>query len=99
VSSVVSVLATIVYYLLLLYFFLLWARFVVDLVRAFSRSWRPHGFGLVLAESMYVVTDPPIKFFRKLIPPLSMGPVAIDFGWSLTMLVCIVGLYVTVLFR
>ncbi|WP_345761046.1 YggT family protein [Diaminobutyricibacter sp. McL0608] len=98
-SSVVSILATIVYYLLLLYFFLLWARFVVDLVRAFSRSWRPHGFGLVLAESMYVATDPPIKFFRKLIPPLSMGPVAIDFGWSLTMLVVIVGLYVTVLFR
>jgi YggT family protein len=33
------------------------------------------------------------------IPPLSLGPVAIDFGWSLTMLVCVVGMYVTLFFR
>ncbi len=98
-TTAVSILATVAYYLLLLYFFVLWARFIIDLVRAFSRSWRPRGFGLVLVESMYVITDPPIKFFRKLIPPLSMGPVAIDFGWSLTMLVCIIGLYVTLAFR
>jgi YggT family protein len=30
---------------------------------------------------------------------VSMGPVAIDFGWSLTMLVVIIGLYVTLGFR
>jgi YggT family protein len=45
------------------------------------------------------VTDPPIKFFRRLVPQLSMGPVAIDFGWSLTMLACIVGLYISLAFR
>ena len=90
-----SIIATVVYYLLLIYFFVLWARFVLDLVRTFARQWRPKGMGLVLAESTYVVTDPPIRFFRKVIPPLSMGPVAIDFGWSLTMLVVIIGLYVT----
>ncbi|HEV7183437.1 MAG: YggT family protein [Leifsonia sp.] len=90
----VSIIARIAYYLLLIYFFVMWGRFVLDLVRTFSRGWRPHGFGLVLAESTYAVTDPPIKFFRKLIPPLSMGPVAIDFGWSLTMLVVIIALYV-----
>ncbi|HEV7956408.1 MAG TPA: YggT family protein [Marisediminicola sp.] len=90
----VAIIARIVYYLLLIYFFVMWARFILDLVRTFARSWRPHGFGLVLAESVYVITDPPIKFFRKLIPPLSLGPIAIDFGWSLTMLVVIIGLYV-----
>ena len=95
---VVSLVASILYYVLLLYFFVLWGRFVLDLVRTFSRHWRPRGFGLVLAESAYVVTDPPIKFFRRLIPPLSMGPIAIDFGWSLTMLVVIIGLYVTAAF-
>jgi YggT family protein len=90
----VSIVANVVYYALLIYFFVMWARFVIDLVRTFSRQWRPKGFGLVLAESTYVVTDPPIRFFRRIIPPLSMGPVAIDFGWSLTMLVVIIGLYV-----
>jgi YggT family protein len=95
----VSIVATILYYLLLLYFFVMWARFVLDLVRVFARQWRPRGFGLVLAESAYVVTDPPIRFFRRIIPRVSMGPVAIDFGWSLTMLVVIIGLYVTTGFR
>lgn len=93
---VVAIVASVAYYLLLLYFFVLWARFVLDLVRTFSRGWRPRGFGLVLAEVAYAVTDPPIKFFRRIIPPLSMGPIAIDFGWSLTMLVVIIALYVTV---
>ena len=95
----VSIIATVVYYALLIYFFVLWARFVLDLVRVFARQWRPRGFGLVLAESTYVVTDPPIRFFRRVIPRVSMGPVAIDFGWSLTMLVVIIGLYVTLGFR
>ncbi|WP_158864664.1 YggT family protein [Leifsonia sp. AG29] len=96
---VVSIVATVAYYLLLIYFFVLWARFVLDLVRVFARQWRPRGFGLVLAESTYVVTDPPIRFFRRIIPRLSMGPVAIDFGWSLTMLAVIIGLYITLAFR
>ena len=95
----VSIIATVVYYALLIYFFVLWARFVLDLVRVFARQWRPRGFGLVLAESTYVDTDPPIRFFRPINPPLTKGPVAIDFGWSLTMLVVIIGLYVTLGFR
>jgi YggT family protein len=92
---VVSIVATIAYYLLLIYFFVMWARFVLDLVRTFARQWRPKGFWLLLAEATYAITDPPIKFFRRIIPPLSMGPVALDFGWSLTMLVVIILLYVT----
>ncbi|WP_431277474.1 YggT family protein [Leifsonia poae] len=91
---VVAIIARIVYYLLLIYFFVMWGRFILDLVRTFARSWRPRGFGLVAAESVYAITDPPIKFFRKLIPPLSLGPISIDFGWSLTMLVVIIALYV-----
>jgi YggT family protein len=95
---VVSVIANVAYYLLLLFFFVMWGRFIVDLVRTFSRSWRPRGFLLVLIEAMYAVTDPPIKFFRRLLPQVSMGPIAIDFGWSLTMLACVVGMYITLLF-
>lgn len=93
---VVSLIASVVYYLLLIYFFLLWARFVIDLVRAFRRSWRPRGLGLVLAEIMYAVTDPPIKMFRRLLPAVSLGPVALDFGWSLTLLATIIAMYIVV---
>ena len=89
---VVTLLASIVYYALLLYFFVMWGRFIVDLVRSVNRSWRPQGVTLVLVEFIYVVTDPPVKFFRRILPPLRVGPIAFDFGWSLTMLCTIIGM-------
>lgn len=98
-SSLIQVLATILYYAFLLYFFSMWARFVLDLVRVIRRDWRPRGAGLVAAEFVYTITDPPIGFFRRLIKPVSIGPIALDFGWSLTMLCCIIGMYITGSFR
>ncbi|MFC6355836.1 YggT family protein [Luethyella okanaganae] len=97
--SVISLLAGIAYFLLLIYFFVMWARFVLDLVRTFNRSWRPRGLGLVLVEAVFAVTDPPIKLFRRMLPPLRLGAVAFDFGWSLTMLGVIVAMTVVGAFR
>ena len=90
--SVVSLLATLVYYALLLYFFVLWARFILDLVQSVNRSWRPRGGGLIAASAVYTLTDPPVRFFRRILPPLSIGPIAFDFGWTLTMLCTIVAM-------
>ncbi len=90
-----SFIATILYFAFLLYFFALWARFILDLIRAFNRSWRPHGFGLVATEAVYSITDPPIKFFRRIIPPIRLGPVALDLGFTLTMLICLIGMVIT----
>ena len=89
-SSLVAIIATIAYFALLLYFFVMWGRFILDLVRSFQRQWRPQGAVLVFAEAAYTVTDPPIRFFRRLIPPLRVGPVAFDFGWSIVMLLVII---------
>lgn len=63
---------------------------ILDLIPAFNREWRPRGFGLVLAEIVFTITDPPIRFFRRVVPPLRVGPVAIDLGFSLTFLLCFV---------
>jgi len=93
--SVVNLVLGIAYYLLLLYFFVMWGRFIVDLVRGVNRSWRPHGVVLVLIEFVYTVTDPPVNFFRRIFPPLRLGPIAFDFGWSLTMLCVIIGMWIT----
>ena len=84
----------ILYVLLLIYFFVMWGRFVLDLVRTFNRGWRPHGFMLVLVEGVYTVTDPLVRFFRRLVPPIRIGQVALDLGWSLAMLVVIVAMTV-----
>lgn len=86
----VSFIAGIAYTALLIYLLLLWARFILDLVQAINRQWRPRGFGLVLADIAYRLTDPPIRLVRRLIPPVRAGGVVLDFGWSIVMLVVIV---------
>lgn len=93
--SFVSIIATVVYIGLTLFFILMWARFILDLARMFARQWRPRGLGLVLAEFVYLVTDPPIKLVRRVIPPLRVGGAALDFAWSIVMLTCIILISVT----
>lgn len=93
--SIVGVIATIAYILLLIYVFALFARLILDYIPMFNREWRPRGAGLVAAELVYTVTDPPIKLLRRFIPPLRIGPVAIDFAFALTLLVCFILLSVT----
>ena len=88
--TLVSIVVTIVYVGLAIFFVLMWARFILDLVRVFARRWRPRGVGLVLAEFVYVVTDPPIKLVRRVVPPLRVGGAALDFAWSIVMLAVII---------
>ena len=45
-----SAIFTILYFLLLLYFFVMWGRFALDIVQAYNRSWRPTG-GLLVVSS------------------------------------------------
>ena len=87
-----GVIGGLLYFVFLLYFFVLWGRFIVDLVRGVNRGWRPQNFTLVLVDLVYRLTDPPILLFRRLIPPLRIGPIALDFGFTLTMLGTIVGM-------
>lgn len=93
--AVVQLIAAILNLALLLYVFVLLARLILDWIPFFNREWRPHGAGLVAAEIVYTVTDPPIKLFRRFIPPLRVGAIAIDFGFALTMLMCFILLSVT----
>lgn len=73
--------------LLWLFSALLWVRFGVDWLRQAAPHWRPRGVILFLAEMAYTVTDPPIKFLRRFIKPLRIGAVAIDFSWTILLIV------------
>ena len=73
-----------------LYLLALIARMLLDVVASVNRSWRPTGFGLVAAEFVYTVTDPPLKLFRRFIPPLRVGPVAFDLGFTITFFLCLI---------
>ena len=91
--SPIAVIGAVAYVALLVYFFALWARFVLDLVQAFSESWRPRGAVLVLAEVAYTATDPPIKAVRRVLPPLRIGQFALDFGFTIVMFGVIILMY------
>jgi YggT family protein len=93
--DVLRFVATVLNALLFLYVIVLLVRLVLEYIPMFNRSWRPRGGALIAAEVVYTVTDPPIKLFRRFIPPLRVGPVAIDFAFALTMLVCFLLLGVT----
>ncbi|QMU98459.1 YggT family protein [Microbacterium esteraromaticum] len=85
-GAILSIVGGIVELVLTLYVLVLIVRLVLEYIPLFNRSWRPRGAGLVAAEIVYTVTDPPIRFFRRLVPPLRIGSIALDFGFMLTML-------------
>lgn len=70
--------ATVLYFLLTIFLWLLLIRLVVDWVQVFARSWSPKGPVLVVLEVVYSATDPPITFVRRFVPPLRIGSVALD---------------------
>ena len=80
-GSVISALIFVVY----LFFAALICRLVLDWIQVLAREWRPSGPVLVLAEAIYTVTDPPLKFLRRLIPPLSLGTVRLDLAFLVLM--------------
>ena len=67
--------------LLWLFLLCLVVRLVFDWVQFFARDWRPRGVVLVIAEAVYTVTDPPLRWLRRLIPPLTLGQVRLDLAF------------------
>jgi hypothetical protein len=61
-------------------------RLAVDVL---GRAHLPadHGVMLVAVESAYTVTDPPLKFLRRHIPPLRLGGIALDLAFMLLLLI------------
>ena len=64
---------------------LMLVRLVVDWVQMFARSWSPTGPVLFVLEIVYTVTDPPIMFVRRFVPPLRIGSVALDTSFLLVL--------------
>lgn len=65
-------------FILYLYVIVLLARVVLSYVMALSRDWKPRGLTLVLTESVFYLTDPPVKALRRVIPPLEIGGLRLD---------------------
>jgi YggT family protein len=81
-----SPLALIAYWALQLYFYALIGRLILDLMMSVNQSFRPKGLLLALAEVIFTITDPPLKFLRQFIKPVRLGSISLDFAWTLLVL-------------
>jgi len=72
-----SILSTILEFFLLT----LLARLILDYVRMFARNWKPSGVALFLVEAIYTITDRPMRFVGRYIPPLRLGAVSLDMSF------------------
>lgn len=87
-----SPVASVIVNVLWLYLLVLIGRLVLDIVRMLARDWQPKGFVLVIAETIYTLTDPPLNLLRKVIPPVKIGGVSLDIAF----LVLFIGLQVLI---
>ena len=83
-----SLVADLLYLVVLVFFILLLVRLVLDWVQFFAREWRPRGIALVVAEVTYTVTDPPLRALRRVLPPLNLGAVRLDLAFLVLMFGC-----------
>lgn len=81
-----SILLQILYILVYLFLLTVLARFVLGAVLQYGRRWQPGRGASAALESVWSVTDPPLKALRRVIPPLRIGTVSFDLA-SLVLLV------------
>jgi YggT family protein len=83
---VLSIVFQVIYLVLYVFLLTLLARFVLSAVLQFGRRWQPGRGAAAALESVWSVTDPPLKALRRVIPPLRIGTVSFDLA-SLVLLV------------
>jgi YggT family protein len=91
----VIILLFVAYYTLFFFWLLLIGRLVIEVVRSFAHDWRPAGAVAVAVESIYTVTDPPVRLLRRLIPTLRIGGIGLDLSIMLLLLVVFILMSVT----
>ena len=84
-----SIVRSVLYYVLLFYLLILIARLILSWIQTFSRDWHPTGIVLVIAEAAYTATDPPLRLLRRYIPSLRLGTVALDLSFMVLFFVVI----------
>jgi YggT family protein len=87
---------TILVLILQIFLFALLGRLILDYVRIFARNWRPSGISLYFVEAVYSITEKPMSFVRRFIPPLRVGAVSLDLSFivlffAIQLLIPIVG--------
>jgi len=90
VTAVFSIVLSVIYVALLIVLIAMWVRFVFDWVQILNPAFRPRGPIMVLAESSYTITDPPLRAVRRVIPPLQLGSIRLDLAWTIVLIALLI---------
>ena len=85
-----SILFQILYLIVYLFFLVLLARFVLSAVLQYGRRWQPGRGTAAALETVWTVTDPPLKALRRVIPPLRIGNVSLDLAFIVLLVILFV---------
>ena len=71
-------LSSILIQLLGLFKLALFIRIIIDYIRMFAKNWRPKSILLAFFEFIYSITDPPMRYVQRFVPPLRLGGISLD---------------------
>lgn len=80
----------VVHWALLAFLALLTARAVLALGPLLVRDWEPKGALRVVAEFVLTVTDPPVRFLQRFVPPVRVGDLQLDTAFTVLYLAVLV---------
>lgn len=87
------------YLILTIYQFALIIRIIFNITESYARNWRPKGLVLMIAMAIYSITDPPLRWLNRKIPPLNLGGIALDMGFVIVFLAVLVAKTILLGFR
>jgi len=91
-----EILKVVLTYVLTLYLAVLFGCMILSWINMFVRPWYPPRFVKLVAETIFTLTDPPLKFLRRHIPALSLGTVRLDLSFMVLFIVVLILLRVAV---
>ena len=60
------------------YITVMFVRMILDWVSVLAPRWYPKGVVASLINVVYQLTEPPLRWLRRYIRPIPMGPIAMD---------------------
>lgn len=79
--SIILVIRSIARWLIDAYITVLFIRMIVDWVMVLVPSFCPQGVISTLISLIYQLTEPPLRFLRKYIPPVPLGAISLDIAF------------------
>ncbi|WP_055426441.1 YggT family protein [Bifidobacterium aesculapii] len=72
------------------YITVLFIRMILDWAAILAPRWYPRGIVAKLINIVYSVTEPPLRWLRRYIPPLRLGAIGLDVSFIVLYFILVV---------